>query len=338
MEHRLKIIADNKIPFLKGRIECLGEVEYADPASFTPQMVKDADILVVRTRTRCDASLLEGSSVRLVVTATIGTDHIDLDWCAANGITVRNAIGCNAPGVAQYVWSSLLRNGFDPRTDTLGIVGYGHVGSIVAGWGRMLGCRVLVCDPPRKKAGMKDVDYLGLEQLLHDSDAVSLHTPLTREGDDATYHLIGTERLEMLKRGAILINSSRGGVVDNAAWREHLREGRTKAIIDTWENEPGIDRELLAMATIATPHIAGYSLEGKQRATRMALEAIEEYTGVMLDKSGLEKGYVMPAAIATEEICSSYNPFADTVALRSAPEGFERLRGDYDYRKEPSFK
>lgn len=335
MERRLKIIADNKIPFLKGRLECLGEVIYTDPSSFTPLLVKDADVLVVRTRTRCDASLLEGSSVKLIATATIGTDHIDLDWCGKNGITVRNAVGCNAPGVAQYVWSSLLRNGFDPKTDTLGIVGYGHVGSTVAGWGRKLGCRVLVCDPPRKNAGMKDVDYLCIEQLLHDSDVVSIHTPLTYTGEDATYHLIGAERLDMLKRGAILINTSRGSVVDNNAWREHLAQGRTKAIIDTWENEPEIDRGLLSMATIATPHIAGYSLEGKQRATRMALEAIEDYFGVSLDKEGLEKEYRDPEELATEEICTSYNPFVDTNALRSDPSAFERLRGDYDYRREP---
>lgn len=338
MECKLKIIADNKIPFLKGRLESVAEVSYIDPDSFTPETIKDADALIVRTRTRCNEALLAESSVKLIATATIGMDHIDLEWCEANGIEIRNAIGCNAPGVAQYVWSALLRNGFDPKEDTLGVVGYGHVGSIVADWGRKLGCRILVCDPPRKKSGLKDVDYLDLNQILHDADAVTLHTPLTKTGEDATFHLIDEKRLAMLKRGAILINAARGGVVDNEAWKNHLKEGRTKAIIDTWEGEPDVDKELLKLATIATPHIAGYSLEGKQRATRMALEAIEQFFGVTVDKSGLEGKYNSPAGIATETICASYNPFADTNALKSHPDRFEQLRGDYDYRKEPPCK
>ncbi|MDE6338115.1 MAG: 4-phosphoerythronate dehydrogenase, partial [Muribaculaceae bacterium] len=186
----MKFIVDNKIPFIKGRLEPLGEVVYADPFAFTPQLVKDADALIIRTRTHCDEALLDGSSVKLVATATIGTDQIDIPWCEANGITVENAAGCNAPGVAQYVWSSLLRNGFDPSRHTLGVVGKGNIGSIVADWGCRLGANVIVCDPPRQKAGHKDEDYLPLEEVLAKADAVTLHTPLTKEGDDSTYHLI----------------------------------------------------------------------------------------------------------------------------------------------------
>lgn len=335
MECKLKIIADNKIPFLKGRLESIADVTYANPDSFDRDLVKNADALIIRTRTRCGAALLEGSSVKLIATATIGTDHIDLEWCKRNGIEIRNAAGCNAPGVAQYVWSSLLRNGFDPKEDTLGVVGYGNVGSIVADWGKKLGCRILVCDPPRKKSGMKDVDYLNLEQVLHEADAVTIHTPLTNTGEDATFHMIDAKHLEMLKRGAILINSARGSVVDNEAWKNHLKEGRTKAFIDTWECEPGIDRELLKLATIATPHIAGYSFEGKQRATRMALEAVGQFFGISIDKSGLEGEYHIPHELATEVICTSYNPFSDTNALKNNPDCFEQLRSDYNYRKEP---
>ena len=335
MECKLNIIADNKIPFLNGRLESVANVTYAAPESFDRDLVKNADALIIRTRTRCDASLLEGSSVKLVATATIGTDHIDLEWCRNNNIEILNAAGCNAPGVAQYVWSSLLRNGFDPKEDPLGVIGYGNVGSIVADWGKKLGCRILVCDPPRKKSGMKDVDYLNLDQVLHEADAVTLHTPLTTTGEDATFHMIDAKHLDMLKRGAILINAARGGVVDNEAWKNHLKEGRTKAFIDTWEWEPEIDRELLKLATIATPHIAGYSFEGKQRATRMALEAVEQYFGIHTDKSGLEGIYHTPSGIATEIICASYNPFSDTNALRANPDRFEQLRGDYNYRNEP---
>ena len=336
----MKFIIDNKIPFIAGRLENAGaEVVYADPAGFTPDLVADADALIVRTRTKCDRSLLEGSKVRLVATATIGTDHIDIPWCGANGITVRNAAGCNAPGVAQYVWSSLLRLGFRPGRDTLGVVGHGHVGSIVTEWGRRMGARVIVCDPPRKRTGMTDNDYLSLRQVLAQADAVTLHTPLTKTGDDATYHIFGDEEFAAMHRDAILVNSSRGPVVDNAAWLRHIRSGGGKAVIDTWEGEPSINLDLLKAATVATPHIAGYSLEGKQRATRMALQAVEEFFGISVDVSGLCGPYVSPGDAfpldATARIIASYNPLLDTAALKAAPGDFERLRGDYDYRREP---
>lgn len=331
----LKVVADDKIPFLKGRLEKVAEVIYAAPDQFTPALVKDADILLIRTRTKCDEALLKGSAVKLIATATIGTDHIDLDWCRENGIAVENAAGCNAPGVAQYVWSSLIRNGFDPSVHTLGVVGCGNVGSIVADWGRKLGCRMMVCDPPRKKMGYQDHEYLPLEEILREADAVTLHTPLTRCGADPTFHLVGDEEFSRMREGAILINAARGEVVDNKAWKSYLKEGRGVAVIDTWEWEPELDRELLDLAEIATPHIAGYSLEGKQRATRMALEAIERNFHVELDKSGLEGNYHAPEKITAERICGSYNPYDDTLMLKSDPSGFEKLRGSYNYRPEP---
>ncbi len=335
MEKKLKIVADNKIPFLKGRLDSVAEVVYASPDAISRDLVKDADALIIRTRTKCGRELLEGTGVKLVVTATIGMDHIDTEWCQNNGIEVRNAAGCNAPGVAQYVWSALFRNGFDPLRDTLGVVGYGHIGSIVAQWGRKFGCRVIVCDPPRVKAGHRDLDYHTLDELLYESDAVTLHTPLTFSGEDATFHLMDADRLSKLRRGALLINASRGEVVDNGAWAKHLAEGWTKAVVDTWEGEPNINLQLLSRATIATPHIAGYSYEGKQRATRMSLEAIEDFFGVPVDKSGLAGDYQMPESMTTETICSSYDPFVDTSRLKSLPERFEQLRSEYDYRHEP---
>lgn len=334
MTKRLKIIADDKIPFLRGRLEPVADIFYLHPSEISASDVKDADILIVRTRTRCDEALLKDSSVKLVVTATIGTDHIDTAWCAANGITVRNAAGCNAPGVAQYVWSSLLRLGFDPRHQVLGVVGKGNVGSIVVGWGRMLGCRTLVCDPPRMKRGVADEHYLPLQEILRECDAVTLHTPLTNEGEDATLHLIGGRELAMMKPGSILVNASRGGVTDNREWLRHIRENNAKAVIDTWENEPDIDHTLLSQTRIASPHIAGYSLEGKQRATRMALEAVEQEFGICIDKSGLAPDYQAPVSLTEAEIVASYDPFADTEALRNNPGAFESLRGNYHYRPE----
>lgn len=342
----MKIIIDNKIPFIKGRIERAAalsgldiETVYLDPGFIDSEAVGDATALVVRTRTRCDARLLGMSGVRLVVTATIGTDHIDLPWCEANGIEVRNAAGCNAPGVAQYVWSSLLRGGFSPGHHTLGVVGAGHVGSIVAEWGERMGVKVLVCDPPLQKSGDAAREYVDLGEILTQSDAVTLHTPLTHEGPDATYHMIGERELKMMRRGSVLVNSSRGPVVDNEAWSRHVAAGRGRAVVDVWENEPVISRDLLRMAEIATPHIAGYSFEGKQRATRMALEAVGRYFGIEMPADGLCGDYRSPgarlSASAAGVITDSYDPGKDTAALRAEPEAFERLRGDYDYRHEP---
>lgn len=332
----MKFVVDNKIPFIKGRLEAVGEVVYADPDAIDREMVADADALIIRTRTRCSEQLLSGSPVKLIATATIGTDHIDIPWCEANGITVENAAGCNAPGVAQYVWSALLRNGFDPAVHVLGLVGKGHIGTIVADWGRRLGAKVLVNDPPREKAGLKDEDYVSLDQLLKQSDAVTLHTPLTKSGDYPTFHLISSRELQLMKPGAILVNASRGPVPDNRAISGWIEEGEGRAVIDVWEGEPNPDRNLLAEALVATPHIAGYSREGKERATRMVLEAVERNFSLSLDKSALEGDYIPPAgSIDPESITQSYDPAADTEELRRFPDRFEQLRSAYNYRGEP---
>ncbi len=334
----MKVIVDNKIPFIKGRLEAIGEVIYANPDAIDRDMVKDADALIIRTRTRCTEELLAGSSVKLIATETIGTDHIDIPWCEAHGITVENAAGCNAPGVAQYVWSALLRNGFNPEVNVLGLVGKGHIGTIIADWGRRLGAKVIVNDPPREKAGLKDEDYMPLDQLLSQSDAVTLHTPLTKSGDDPTFHLISSRELSLMKPGAILVNAARGPVADNPAVSRWIETEGGRAVIDVWEGEPELDRKLLSQALVATPHIAGYSREGKERATRMALEAVERKFGVSLDKSGLEGEYVSPSGtIDPEKIVNSYDPAEDTARLRRTPDRFEQLRGDYDYRPEPVF-
>ncbi len=296
----MKIIADKNIPFLEGRIK---EAELIQlPASeIDAEVVKDADALIVRTRTRCDANLLGGSKVKLVASATIGTDHIDIPWCEENGIAVSNAPGCNAPGVALYVWSNLLRYGFDPSKDTLGVIGCGNVGGIVAAWGKRLGAKVLVCDPPRKEKGLTDHDYLPLEEVLQKSNAITLHTPLTRDGEHPTFHLINKESLEHLHPEAIFINAARGEVAKTDDLVEAIKNGRIRvAIIDTWEGEPSIDSHLLELADTATCHIAGYSVEGKQRATRMALEAVAKTLGLEVDLNGLQGPYEEPKNLTSE--------------------------------------
>ncbi|MBD5357459.1 MAG: 4-phosphoerythronate dehydrogenase [Bacteroides sp.] len=332
---KLKIVVDDKIPFIEGRLEPVAEVVYAAPADIMPELVKDADALLVRTRTKCDENLLGTSNVKLVATATIGMDHFDREWLGKAGITAVNAAGCNAPGVAQYVWSSLLRNGFDSSRHTLGVVGFGHIGSIVADWGRKMGVKILVCDPPRKDMGMEDEEYLPMEKLLRECDAVTLHTPLTHDGKYPTFHLISEKELKMMKPGAILVNASRGPVVDNTTWRDYLKNSDARGIIDVWEGEPALDKELLQLAEIATPHIAGYSLEGKERATRMVLEAVEKKFGVTVDKSGLEGAYQAPEMVNPEKIVASYDPYVDTSLLRNASDELERLRDTYCLRREP---
>lgn len=333
-----KIIIDDNIPFIEGRLEPVADTVYVDQFGFTPEVVKDADALIIRTRTLCNQALLGQSSVKAVSTATIGTDQIDIPWCQANGIQVANAPGCNAPGVAQYVWSSLLRLGFKPERMTLGIVGCGNVGSVVAEWGRKLGCRVLVNDPPREEAGIPG-DYTPLDTLLRESDAVTLHTPLIMDGEHPTFHLIGEKELALLKPGAIFINAARGPVVDNDALIRKLKPGADlRTVIDTWEGEPALKKELLDLVDIGTFHIAGYSKQGKERATRMAIENIERFLELEVDKSGLAGPHSVPAELTAEAIVESYNPYADTVELKANPQLFDTLRRNYDYRNETLYR
>ncbi|MDE7403259.1 MAG: 4-phosphoerythronate dehydrogenase [Muribaculaceae bacterium] len=330
----MKIVADDNIPFLRGRLEPIAEVVYADQFGFTPELVRDADALIIRTRTRCDVELLKDSNVQLVATATIGTDQIDMDWCKAAGITVRNAPGCNAPGVAQYVWSSLLRCGFDPKKDTLGIVGCGNVGSVVREWAERLGAKVLVNDPPKAERGEGDECYRDLDTLLRECDAVTLHTPLIKSGNHPTYHLIGERELALIGDGKLIVNAARGPVVKGDALLRELQSGRLRAVVDTWEGEPIIDTALLELVEYGTFHIAGYSHEGKQRATRMVLEAVEDKFGVNVDKSGLQGAYTGNPGLTAGRILDSYDPAADSEALKNAPQAFDTLRRNYNFRHE----
>lgn len=334
---RPKILIDDNIPYINGRLEPVADVTYVDQFGFTPENVKDADALIIRTRTLCNRELLEGSNVKIIATATIGTDQIDIPWCEANGIKVANSPGCNAPAVAQYVWASLLREGFDPATGKLGVIGCGNVGSIVAGWGRMLGAKVIVNDPPRMESGIAD-DYAPLEEIMRECDAVTLHTPLIRDGRHPSFHLISGKEVAAMKRGAILVNAARGAVLDTKTVLPYVQDRDIRAVIDTWEGEPDLNLDLLRHADIATFHIAGYSRQGKERATRMVLEEMEKFFGFEVDKSGLAPAYVYPEKITAEEIVDSYDPSVDTDALLSAPKKFDLLRRNYNYREECVFK
>lgn len=331
---RPKIVIDSDIPFIRGRLEPWADTVYTDQFGFTPQIVADADAMIIRTRTRCDSHLLEGSQVRMIATATIGMDQFDLPWCRDNGITTVNAPGCNAPAVAQYVWASLLHHGFDPQGKTVGVVGCGNVGSIVADWGRRLGARVLVSDPPKAEKGELDVDDTPLDDLLAQSDMVTLHVPVTRTGKHRTHHLIGECQLSLMRPGTWLVNAARGPVVDNEAWADAITHAGIKAIVDVWEDEPGVNQRLLSLADEATFHIAGYSLEGKQRATRMAIEAVSRHFGRPVDLSGLAGDYRCPQPLSPCEIARSFDPAPITAALRANPDQFDILRKNYIFRPE----
>lgn len=331
------IVADRHIPSLHGRLEPFADMVYIDQDEFTPERVREADALLVRTRTQCRRPLLEGSRVRFVATATIGLDHFDLPWLEQAGITATNSPGCNAPGVAQYVWAAMLEHFGSVEGLTVGVVGKGHVGSIVADWGRKLGARILVSDPPRSEAGMTDEDYLPLETLMRECDAVTFHTPYIKDGDHPTFHLANAENMAMMRKGALLINAARGPVVDNAALKELIKGRQIKAVIDTWENEPNLDPELLGLVETGTPHIAGYSLEGKERATRMVVEAAGRFFGWHPDVSDLAPDYTAPLSIRPEEILGSYRPSADTAALKADYGHFDKVRAEYVTRPEPVF-
>lgn len=330
---RITVVADSHIPYLESLNE-IADLRLLPPTDITPAAVADADALLVRTRTRCNAELLEGSRVRFVGTATIGLDHIDQAWCSANGITTVNAPGCNAPAVAQYVFSSLMHIANRPlRQYTLGIVGVGHVGRIVEQWARSLEMRVLRCDPPRQRAEGGD-DWATLDDLAREADIITFHTPLTTEGPDATHHLADERFFSSLRRAPIIINAARGAVADTAAWKEAISNGYVGAsIIDCWEGEPNIDLELLDMADIATPHIAGYSEAGKKRASQMVIDALTDSFGLPRLDTGLNVPPV-PVSITPSVALNGYNPLVDTNMLRETPDDFENLRDHYNLRRE----
>lgn len=337
----IHIVVENHIPFIRGVFERLGcEVSYLAAGDIDRQALMNADALVTRTRTRCDATLLEGTGVSLVATATIGTDHIDLKWCAEHGIAVANAPGCNAPAVAQYVLSSIARLTNRPVSQLrLGIVGAGHVGSIVERWARALDMEVMVCDPPRERLEGGS-GWSSLENIAREADIVSVHTPLTREGEDATLGLIGEAFFAQTRRAPVVINAARGGIVDEKALLAAMESGRCGgAVTDCWSGEPEIDRSLLEKALIATPHIAGYSRQGKIRATAMAIDAVCRHFGLEAATPDAEAVEPCAQTVTVRSAMDSYNPLEDTAALREAfaregGRGFERLRDSYALRPE----
>lgn len=367
----IRILADSNIPFLRGLLEPVASVSYLPDNLFTRKRLSGYDAIIIRTRTRCTESLLKDTPVRFIGTATIGTDHIDTEWCAGKEIRVANAPGCNAGAVMQYVTAALLyldnKYGFHTEGRTLGVIGAGNVGKKVINAAEAIGMRVLVNDPPRARVEGKK-GFVSLHTIASESDIVTFHAPLTLNGPDPTWHLGDKRFFELLRRDSLVINSARGGIVDEQLLMDALvRERINGAVIDTWEGEPDADRELISLCDIATPHIAGYSMEGKRNATLMMIDALAEFFN--LDRSLIKTpeplteeksidiaeiitadkkypGHSHPAeAIFTEGninnhellnkiVSETYNIEKDSEEFKLSPASFEQIRNNYPVRRE----
>jgi erythronate-4-phosphate dehydrogenase len=339
----MKVVVDNKIPYIKETIEAIAdEVVYAPADKITSKLIKDADALIVRTRTACNRHLLKGSKVQFIATATIGYDHIDVEYCHKAGISWINAPGSNANSVAEYVESVLtilLKDREMPLGKMkMGIVGAGSVGTKVIEKAISFGMSVLVNDPPRA-AQEGGEHFVSLEQIAEECDIISFHTPLTMEGEYKTYHLAGEDFFRSLKKKPFIINTARGEVIDTKALLTAIDEKLVSdVIIDVWENEPDIDPELLKRAYIATPHIAGYSADGKGNATRMALEGLCKHFHIDANiKIKLPRPRITAKTLFhsnNDIILIAYDPRIDTIWLKKNPDCFEELRSSRPLRRE----
>jgi erythronate-4-phosphate dehydrogenase len=341
-----KIIIDEDIPFIRGVLEPYAHIQYVPGQAISNHILHQAEGLIVRTRTKCNEALLTNTAVRFIGSATTGKDHVDETFCRNAGIHFEHAPGCNAVSVLQYVAAALsvIMKKVSPRPSqlTLGIVGAGHIGSRVSKISRALGFNVLINDPPRARAE-GDKGFCGLQTVLKQSDIITLHVPLVKGGQDATYHMVNDAFLQMMKAGSYLINTSRGPVADTEALK--LNADRIHYVLDVWEKEPDIDLFLLEKAFLATPHIAGYSVDGKANGTQAVVRAAANFFGwplkdwspsIPVPEDPVIK---LPASTETEckvfdVILKTYDIDKDDKALRNVPEEFDRWRNQYPVRWE----
>lgn len=340
----MKVVIDEKIPYLREALAAMGMDVVALPGDAIGNSdLADADALFVRTRTECNETLLSNTAVRFIGTATIGYDHIDAGYCRENGIAWTNAVGCNAGAVLQYVQSVVYSWSRDYRMPVeglvFGVVGLGEIGSRVAEWARGVGMKVLANDPPKADEGM--CGLVSLQEIAEQCDIITFHPTLNVGGRYKSLHLADEEFFASLQHCRLLINASRGPVVDNAALLDALESGVVKcAAVDVWEGEPKINLELLDKVYIATPHIAGYSLEGKMNATSIVLGEFArhiKYEGEVpvFSLRAPEQPYVK-AVSEGEALLAIYEPLKDTALLKNSPGDFESLRNNYALRREPS--
>ncbi len=345
----MKLVIDKNIPFIKGLLEPFADIRYIQGSSIGKNDVLDADGLIIRTRTRVGPDLLEGSSVKYIGTTTIGTDHIDTEWCDNKGIHYKSAPGCNSVSVNQYVLAALCtlssKYKFVPEETTLGLIGVGNVGSKVAASAQALGYKVILNDPPRARREGND-NFLSLDRLIKNSDIISLHVPFTESGPDPTSRLIDTQLLNRVRNNTIIINTSRGGIVNETALIESLDNKKIMAcVIDTWENEPAINIDLMKRAAIATPHIAGYSSDGKLRATSIILKDLSDFFSLPEIKTNISLDPPLNDLISPDmsadlntmvasAILKAYPIIDDHHSLVNNPGMFEELRNKYPNRRE----
>ena len=360
---KLNIIADDKIPFLKGTLDNYCNIKYLAGAKTTAKIVKEynTNVLITRTRTKCTAQLLENSQVKFIGTATIGHDHIDKKFCSKNNIMWTNAPGCNANSVAQYIASALInvitQDELKIENLTLGIIGVGNVGTAVMKTAKNLGLNVLLNDPPKAENNNCELEFKDLDYVLKNSDIISMHTPLTtaENSEHPTLHLADDNFFSKMKNNAYFINSGRGEVVKSSALKKVLKEKKIKdAILDVWENEPNIDSELLNLVRYGTPHIAGYSLDGKANGTAQIVNKLaQNFSQIPVElKTWYPENITKPNnseitinnlklnsnndfnKILNKIINESYNIENDYQRLKTTPEEFEAHRGNYPLRRE----
>ncbi len=347
----MRIVADDKIPFLKGVLEPFADVDYVPGNNISNDIVRHADAILTRTRTLCNEELLKDSRVQFIGTATIGYDHIDTKYCEDRGIVWKNAPGCNAGSVAQYVACALGylagRYGFSLQNRVLGVVGVGNVGNKVVQIAEMLGMQVYLCDPPRvRQEGA--CGFISMDGILRECDIISFHVPLNHEGEDKTWHMLDEGMIRRMKPETVIINTSRGEVADGIALKRALERNKLAgAVLDVWENEPGIDLDLLSQCAIGTPHIAGYSADGKAKGTSMIVRELSRFFDLGLE--GWEPLETDEPAnklitvdcldrdddvILSEAFRATYRIEEDDQRLRLAPRDFESQRGNYPVRRE----
>jgi len=347
----MKIIIDKNIPYVHGVLEPWADVEYVEGGKINCESLEGSDAMIIRTRTRCNKKLLENTRIKFIGTATIGTDHIDLEWCREQGIKYASAPGCNSGSVMQYLASSLVKltekYNIDPISTTIGIIGVGNVGSKVAHMAKVLGFNVLLNDPPRERLEGSQ-DFISLDRLLHESEIVSLHVPLTFEGPDKTFQLVDENFLSKMRNKAILINTSRGQVVNEIPLLAKLKKYLVKAaVLDVWRNEPDINTELLNTVDIGTAHIAGYSADGKANGSKIIIRQLAEYFDLPLKEwepetlpdpdypvIDLTDSFGSDFDIISKAIVHTYSIERDNSMLKNNPFLFENLRNEYPPRRE----
>lgn len=337
----MKIIIDSDIPYINGVFEPIADVVYKKGKEINHSDVRDCDAMIIRTRTNCNAELLDNSKVKFIGTATIGFDHIDIKYCESREIKVATAAGCNAMGVVHYILAALIELKKVNHFSTIGIIGVGNVGGALQEILTNLGFNVICNDPPRNE---NDPNFINtsMDELLIKSDIVTIHTPLTRDGQYPTYEMVNDEFLIKMGKGKILINASRGEVVKDDALLSAIEKGIiSQAVIDVWQGEPNISSDLCKKAFISTPHIAGYSMQGKANGTAMMVKALTEYFDIKDYNDWYPENVVMPnknSKISLQEIEDKmpicYDIIADCQSLKNDISQFEELRNSYNYRNE----